>query len=55
MVDNDGEMTNEEVFELIAKVEEKATRGEIPKIRPLWTLDGRPKYQVLDEDDGYHD
>lgn len=49
----DENMSNEEVIELIEKLTEN--KEDIPKINPLRTLDGRPKYQVLDEDDGYHD
>lgn len=49
------DLTNEEVLEIIEKAKERAKNGEIPKINPLRTLGGRPKYIVLDEDDGYHD
>lgn len=49
------DITNEEIIKRIEEAEEKNKRGEIPKISPLRTQDGRPKYTVLDEDDGYHD
>lgn len=46
-------LSNEELIELEKRLLEN--KDSIPLISSLRTVSGKPKYKVLDEDDGYHD